>query len=89
MMKTMQLWPRGPHRQGTHHTHTLTALTRLSLASSKTNYLALSKDILFMALQTYMPIQENVLMIFISKNKIKGKEINVLFSDFYVKILII
>lgn len=42
-----------------------------------------------MALQTYMPIQENVLMISISKNKIKGKEINVLFYDFYVKILII
>lgn len=80
----------GPHRQCTHQAHTtLTALTLLSLASSKTNYLALSKDVLFMALQTYMTIQKNVLMISISKHKINGKEINVLFYGFYVKTLII
>lgn len=41
-----------------------------------------------MALQTYMTIQENVLMISISKHKINGKEISVLFYG-YVKILII
>lgn len=42
-----------------------------------------------MALQTYMTIQKNVLMISISKHKINGKEINVLFYGFYVKTLII
>lgn len=69
--------------------HTRTTSELLSLATAKTNYLAISKDFLFMALQNYMTINRNFLMISISKHKINRKGINVLFFDFYVKIFII